>query len=415
MKELITLESFKQFDPKLKPDHKLLEISDNLAFPIYFVKEGLGFDDIQLHRFQSLTESEKVYLLESVTESNIEKAALVLEKSHEEIIVELRKTHGDIQKFRFFDTIESMIKDIQLSSPANQELLKANEIIQELIKHKQTYVQAFAKDNTYRKLVYNISALCAIFTIIKEHLMFLDITSSKNEADLVMVKDAHYYATDVNNIKFLNQSLALVKGKGINSPAANSFGPVNEGITSTLAKVGGYAALGLGAAAAASMGLGALGVGAAGAAVAGAAGAGAGVAGVTLAAGAAYYTFIKLGLYALGAIASLYLITRISAKPMINYLESYEYIKNIAKNSKQDSDKKIVETIDKMVSLKKKFMNMWKNDKSKNIKDYMKDLSKDVAVIQKYESNGNQNHSHINNHNSNTHNLHSQPHSHSLL
>ena len=68
-----------------------------------------------------------------------------------------------------------------------------------------------------------------------------------------------------------------------------------------------------------------------------------------------------------------------------------------------------------MVSLKKKFMNMWKNDKSKNIKDYMKDLSKDVAVIQKYESNGNQNHSHINNHNSNTHNLHSQSHSHSLL
>ncbi len=321
MKELITLESFKQFDPKLKPDHKLLEISDNLAFPMYFVKEGLGFDDIQLHRFQSLTESEKVYLLESVTESNIEKAALVLEKSHEEIIVELRK------------------------------------------------------DNTYRKLVYNISALCAIFTIIKEHLMFLDITSSKNEADLVMVKDAHYYATDVNNIKFLNQSLALVKGKGTNSHAANSFGPVNEGITSTLAKTAGYAALGVGTVAAASMGLGALGVGAAGAVAAGAAGAGAGVMGATLAAGAAYYTFIKLGLFALGAITSLYLITRISAKPMINYLESYEYIKNIAKNSKQDSDKKIVETIDKMVSLKKKFMNMWKNDKSKNIKDYMKIMS----------------------------------------
>lgn len=96
---------------------------------------------------------------------------------------------------------------------------------------------------------------------------------------------------------------------------------------------------------------------------------------------------------------------------MINYLESYEYIKNIAKNSKQDSDKKIVETIDKMVSLKKKFMNMWKNDKSKNIKDYMKDLSKDVAVIQKYESDGRQNHSHVNNHNINANNSHS----HSLL
>ena len=116
------------------------------------------------------------------------------------------------------------------------------------------------------------------------------------------------------------------------------------------------------------MGLGALGVGVAGAAAAGAAGAGAGVAGATLVAGAAYYTFIKLGLYALGAIASLYLITRISAKPMINYLESYEYIKNIAKNSKQDSDKKIVETIDKMVSLKKKFRYVGKMDTLKILK-----------------------------------------------
>ena len=302
-----------------------------------------------------------------------------------------------------------MIKDIQMSSPANQELLKANEIIQELIKHKQVYVQAFAKDNTYRKLVYNISALCAIFTIIKEHLMFLDITSSKNEADLVMVKDAHYYATDVNNIKFLNQSLALVKGKGTHSQSANNFGPVSElSIAKPVAKALGYGALGAGVIAAASMGIGALGVGATAAGVAALGGAGAGVAGTTLAAGAAYYTFIKLGLYALGAIASLYLITRISAKPMINYLESYEYIKNIAKNSKQDSDKKIVETIDKMVSLKKKFMNTWKNDKSKNIKDYMKDLSKDVAVIQKYESEGSANHSipHANNnHNTHSHSL----------
>ena len=366
--KVITINDFSRSVPENNnyiAEHLLLKTSERCENFDFYARSALELNKDQFNKFKESNVAEQYYLVEEVSKSNIEKAVFIMDHSNETIVRMIRESKGNIKNFKFYYTLLDMIQDLERADTKNQEVSRAKEIIHELENHIALYSNAFSKDNTFRKSVYYSSVMSAVYTIIKEHLLFLDITSSKNEGKLVLTSDAHYFATDKDNIQNLNHNLLLVKAK------LDEKHPVQEGVLAIL----------------------------------GAIIMGAKVVGSTISAAFAFllnaslWTSIMAGgtvwlsaniLMAAGilSLAALYIITRVSAKPMIDYLSSYEYIRDTSKNGKLTSDKKIFSTIDKMVSYKKKLLNIWKSDNSKNVQEYMKDLNKDIDVIKKCESKG---------------------------
>lgn len=313
-----------------------------------FIKKSFGLDEIVEDKVISLSEENRQFLIEEISKSNIEKSLFIIEHSNDKLNKDLKASRGDITKFEYFGIIENMISEVELSSPDNQEILKAKDILLELRKHKDIYVQAFRNDNMYRKMLFYASSLSSIFTVIKEHLMMMDVTESKNKLDIKMIKDGHYIATDLDNLKNLNINLKLLRSRASDTDNVDQLKAIDESFLGAAVQL-------------------ALGVGTA-------------VSGALIA-----MPVIKIALLSLGAMAGIYLISRLSSKPIIEYMESYEYVKHIAEKSRLKSDKEIIKNIDKMSSYKKRFLNLWKDEKSKNIQEYMKDLSKDEEVIRRYE------------------------------
>lgn len=345
MNKVLTIKDFGYDISKTKSDILLLSLMENVSNLKYFVKEGLDLDDYKYSQFNRLTLEEREHLVEEVSQSNIERAEFILEHSNDKLVKEVRLTKGDVTKFKYYNILKSMLEDLNRSAINNQEVIKCTQILDDLEHHKQTYMAAFSKNNVYKKAVFFSSFLTLIYSTIKEHLMHIDVSDSKNQGNIVMINaSGDYVTTDKDTMKALDANLIMLKAKptedramtesffGAGILAATGFMVAKTGITSFIIPAA------------------------------------------------------KIALSALGALAALYLITRFTSKPLIEYLESYEYIKDIAKKGSLESDRAIVRAIDKMVGMKQKLLSMWKTDKSKNLAEYMKDLSKDAQVIQQYAS-----------------------------
>lgn len=367
--KVITINDFSRSIPEntnYMAEHLLLKTSERCDNFDFFARTALDLNGNQLSKFKESNLAEQYYLVEEVSKSNIEKAVFVMDHSNEKIVRLIKESRGNIKNFKYYNILLDMIQDLEKADTKNQEVMKAKEIIHELENHVNVYSSAFKKDNVFRKSVYYSSVMSATYTIIKEHLLFLDVTTSKNNKDLVLTKDAHYFATDKDNIQNLNHNLLLTRAK------LDERHPVQEGVLATLGVIlaGGKLVAGAISAAFAFLFNGAF--------------------WTSLAAtGAVWLSANVLMAAGILSIAALYIITRLNAKPIADYLESYEYIKEVAKKSNLESDKKIFSIIDRMTSYKKKLLNVWKSDNSKNIQEYMKDLNKDIDVIKKYEGSGN--------------------------
>lgn len=227
----ITLEDFLT---DFKSENKLIDLIENLSNPRYLFTEGFDFDDYYQYKINSASKEELGQLTESVSKSNIEKANFILTHSNDKLIRDIYDSKGNIKAMQYYNTIESMVNDLNLVCPHNKELMKANQIIYELVKNKQVYTHAFAKNNIYRKCVYFSSAVSAIYTIIKEHLMHTDMTSSKNEGKFVMMQHQVVDITDKDNVKNLDNNLKLIMKRGVNSESPKSFGPAKLHESSSL-------------------------------------------------------------------------------------------------------------------------------------------------------------------------------------
>lgn len=477
-------------------ENKLLKITENISSPKYFFKEGFEFNDYIQHKINGMNKEELIYIMESVSKDGIEKAMMVLDHSNDKLLKDIQQSRGNVKNMHYYDIIERMLNDLSLTCAHNQEVMKAKEIIFELEKNKQVFVKAYAQDNMYKKTVYVSSIMAAVYTIIKEHLMYTDMTSSKNEGKFVMMQHNTHDVVDKDNLRNLNNNLALIIKKGVNPHAKNS-GP--RGLTEdasiydlvankisrmkplkedfSLDSVGTAA----GTAAGTAIGKELKGKGPE---ISNSFGAGwlfdydrmkekylyepasangkeltpetksliwkyfkdkngmtaeekaklASVIGDNGMAridnisndGVVNAGFVTLeylikainipfaaakkvgqiyddigesiskmnwssttehGMVFGAALAALLFIKNFGAitKSMIMYLDSYEYIREAAKKGNSRSDRATALILDKVHGLKKFLLRIWKDDKSKNIQDYMKDLNGSIAVINKYE------------------------------
>lgn len=203
-------------------ENKLLKITENISSPKYFFKEGFEFNDYIQHKINGMSKEELTYIMESVSKDGIEKAMMILDHSNDKLIKDIQQSRGNIKNMHYYDIIERMLNDLSLTCAHNQEVMKAKEIIFELEKNKQVFVKAYAQDNIYKKTVYVSSIMAAVYTIIKEHLMYTDMTSSKNEGKFVMMQYNTHDVVDKDNLRNLNNNLALIIKKGVNPHAKNS-------------------------------------------------------------------------------------------------------------------------------------------------------------------------------------------------
>lgn len=470
-------------------ENKLLKITENISSLKYFFKEGFEFNDYIQHKINGMSKEELTYIMESVSKDGIEKAMMILDHSNDKLIKDIQQSRGNIKNMHYYDIIERMLNDLSLTCAHNQEVMKAKEIIFELEKNKQVFVKAYAQDNMYKKTVYVSSIMAAVYTIIKEHLMYTDMTSSKNEGKFVMMQHNTHDVVDKDNLRNLNNNLALIIKKGVNPHAKNSgprgltedasiydlvankisrMQPLREAAVEVNPQINVTSKFGKenGPEISNSFGAGWLfdydrmkekylyePASANGkeltpetksliwkyfrdkkdmtaeekAKLASAIGDD-GIAkidnvsndGVVNAGFVTLEYLIKAinlpfaavkkvgqiyddigesiskinwssvtehGMVFGAALAAVLFIKNFGAitKSMIMYLDSYEYVREASKKGNSRSDRATALILDKVHGLKKFLLRIWKDDKSKNIQDYMKDLNGSIAVINKYE------------------------------
>lgn len=470
-------------------ENKLLKITENISSPKYFFREGFEFNDYIQYKINGMSKEELTYIMESVSKDGIEKAMMILDHSNDKLIKDIQQSRGNVRNMHYYDIIERMLNDLSLTCAHNQEVMKAKEIIFELEKNKQVFVKAYAQDNMYKKTVYVSSIMAAVYTIIKEHLMYTDMTSSKNEGKFVMMQHNTHDVVDKDNLRNLNNNLALIIKKGVNPHAKNSgprgltedasiydlvankisrMQPLKEAAIEFNPQVNVTSEFGKGKGPEISNSFGAGWLfdydrmkekylyepaSANGkeltpetksliwkyfrdkkdmtaeekAKLASAIGDD-GIAkidnvsndGVVNAGFVTLEYLIKAinlpfaavkkvgqiyddigesiskinwnsvtehGMVFGAALAAVLFIKNFGAitKSMIMYLDSYEYVREAAKKGNSRSDRATALILDKVHGLKKFLLRIWKDDKSKNIQDYMKDLNGSIAVINKYE------------------------------
>ena len=373
-----------------KSDVRLFNILENVHSPLYYIKEGFNLMDTELYAANRLDQTDKQLLVEAVSRSNIEKAELILDNSNDKLVKLVKLSKGDITKFKYYNTIKEMIEDLQKAAPSNIEMMLVRSLLHGLEVQKPRFTKAFNNNNIVQKTIYFSSVLNIVHSTIKEHVTYLDVSDSKNKADIVMVEDNHGLTTDKNNIKLLKANAMLIKSKvksdklTENSQLAE-IGPLGILAASGLAYLGGSVA--------AKAGVTASGVASGVAAIPGAidtassaviSGTNAAISTATTA-GTIALSAVQVAILSLVAVAALYFITKFASLSLSKYLESYEYIKTTADKSSLDGDKAISKMIDKMVSVKNVLRKIFQSNKSKNVSEYMKDLNKDVAVVKKYE------------------------------
>lgn len=470
-------------------ENKLLKITENISSPKYFFKEGFEFNDYVQHKINGMNKEELTYIMESVSKDGIEKAMMILDHSNDKLLKDIHQSRGNIKNMHYFDIIERMLNDLSLTCAHNQEVMKAKEIIFELEKNKQVFVKAYAQDNIYKKTVYVSSIMAAVYTIIKEHLMYTDMTSSKNEGKFVMMQHNTHDVVDKDNLRNLNNNLALIIKKGVNPHAKNSgprgltedvsvydlvankisrMQPLKEAAFEVNPQINVTSEFGKGKGPEISNSFGAgwlfdydrmkdkylyepatvdgkeltpetksliwkyfrdkkdmtaeekaklaNAIGDDGIAridnVSNDGVVNAGfvtleylIKAINLPFAAAkkvgqiyddigeslskinWSSVTEHGMVFGAALAAVLFIKNFGAitKSMIMYLDSYEYVREAAKKGNSRSDRATALILDKVHGLKKVLLRIWKDDKSKNIQDYMKDLNGSIAVINKYE------------------------------
>lgn len=382
----ITLESLLETSNNNKSGNSLLESTNNLTAR-NFLLETVNYDDILSYKINNLSHKETEELTESISISNLDKASLIMDKSNDELMKDIRECQGNISKMKYYDVIKQMLKDLELAYKNNPEVIKASQILHDLETSSSIYSNAFRTNNTFKKVVFYSSAISAIYTIVKEHAQTVDFTSSNNENKIVLLDHPNYVHNKQNddNIKNLNNNLVLLSKKPMfknqlkeDSSYTDSMNRLLEfDIMNYIGDMGNNVGSSIG-----------------GAIVRGSidelkstASSVAGnpmVQGAVQGAGSALYGTATFILLSLTALFVLYLIKRISAKPIVQYIKSYEHILDASKKSNTRGDKNISFIIGSMKKIKTWLQNSVRNKESRNIQEYMKDLQKDNDTIKKH-------------------------------
>lgn len=175
------------------------------------LNEEFQFDDLLSSRINALSESDQKYLLEEINKMTITKALFILDTSSDSFPKAIKESAGDVEKFAYTPIVLSMIEDLKKAGYHSEELILANQTIQQLKHDKNVYIEAYRSNNIYKKSVYHVSVASVVFTVVKEHHSSVDYTASKNEGHIVMVngsKTADH--SNKNNVNLLKSNLNLL-------------------------------------------------------------------------------------------------------------------------------------------------------------------------------------------------------------
>lgn len=389
----ITLESLTNNIYDKSTDNILLKSINNFSVN-NFLFESFGFNDIVSYKISKLTAEQQEILTESISISNLDKASLIMDNSNDELMKDIRECQGNISRMKFYNVIKQMLKDLELAYKNNPEVNKSAQILHELESNSSTYISAFRTNNTFKKVVFYSSAISAIYTIVKEHAQTIDFTSSHNENKIVMIDNPHHInnKNSNDNITNLNNNLKLLAQK----PTFGHKLSENEDYNKTMGALlefdlfGGISSLWGSAKDATSNAIDSsienIGSGLVKGAAKGAKSVASDVTSNPLVqfAGNTLITAGTIALIALTSLFVLYIIKRTSAKPIIQYIKSYEHILDASKKSNTRGDKNITNLIEGMKKIKTWLQKIFKNENSRNIQEYMKDLQKDNDIIKKY-------------------------------
>lgn len=340
----------------------LVNIAESLNAKL-FLKKGFDLTDELSYSIDNLKENEINFLVESISQSNIEKAVFVMDHTNDELIKSIRDSRGDVKSIHFYNTLNSMIDDVTRANITNKEILTSKEILMELEKNKSIYTNAFRTDNTYRKAIYVSSVMAVAYTIIKEHLAHVDFTASKNEGHFVMKDDVPGEYIDRPNLINLKNNLKLIKTKVI-ADGAKDKTVLKEGFNDLAMGFANFVDTSFGAAKTAGDVLHKT---------------------VDFATSAAsnLSTVAEVVAIASAAMYGLYLISKLASVNIRSYIDSYNYIEDNKKKA-TNNPSTVFKVFDKLFSFRKLLYRIWANKNSKNIQEYMKELNKDKAVIEKF-------------------------------
>lgn len=355
--------SLKDFELQEVKHNEILNRVSEAYNPKLFLKEGFNLTPELEYSIDQLNESELNFLVESISQSNIEKAVYIMDHTNDEVMKEIRNSRGDVKGLAFYDTLQSMIDDVTRANISNKEILTAKEIIMELEKNKSVYTNAFRTDNIYRKAVYVSSIMAAAYTIVKEHLAHTDFTASKNEGQFVMKENVPGEYIDEANLKNLKSNLYLVRTKVIADEAKDKT-VLKEGIND--AAVHFLDGISGATNAAAFFGKVVNGV----------------ISGATTVMSHMGTVAMVVGVASV-AMYGLYVISKVASVNIKSYIDSYRYIQDNKKTAEKNPSL-LFRVFDKVFGFRRILYRIWANKDAKNIQEYMKELDKERNVISRY-------------------------------